>query len=68
MVTAVVNGRQEVVAVKIDREVVNPDDVEMLEDLVTAAINDGMRKARELQNEEISKVTGSLGLPPGLGF
>src|SRR5215208_4901490 len=66
-VTAVVNGRQEVVSVTIEREVVDPDDVEMLQDLIIAAVNDGLRRIRETAEEKMSRVTGGLRLPPGLG-
>ena len=68
MVTAVVNGRQEVVSIRIDPEVVDPDDVEMLQDLVLAAVNEGLNRAREMVNEEMGKLTKGLGLPniPGL--
>jgi len=66
MVTVVCNGRGDVVEVKIDREVADPDDLEMLQDLVVAAANDALRKARELLAQEMGRVTGGLGLPPGL--
>jgi len=68
MVTVVANGKQEILAVKIDREVVSPDDVEMLEDLVVAAVNQALTKAQEAANEEMSKVAGGLltNLPGGL--
>ena len=68
MVTAVVNGRQEVVSIRIDPEVVDPEDVEMLQDLVLAAVNEGLNRAREMVNEEMGKLTKGLGLPniPGL--
>lgn len=63
MITAVVNGAQELLSVKIEREIVNPDDVEMLQDLVRAAVNEALRKSRELMSEEMGKVTGGLGIP-----
>jgi hypothetical protein len=63
MVKALVNGQQEIVAVKISREVVNPDDVEMLEDLVVAACSQGLKKSRELREQELQKLTGGLKLP-----
>jgi DNA-binding YbaB/EbfC family protein len=66
MVTVVCNGRGEVVEVKIDREVAGPDDLEMLQDLVMAAANDALRKSRELLAQEMGRLTGGLGLPPGL--
>lgn len=67
-VTAVVTGRQELVEVRINPDVVDPEDVEMLQDLVTAAVNEGLRKAAELAAEEMNKATGGLaGLGGGLG-
>jgi len=65
MVTVVVNGKQELIDVKIDPEVVNPDDVEILEDLVVAAANQAREKAQEMAKEEMSKIAGGL-LPHGL--
>ncbi|MBI1865490.1 MAG: YbaB/EbfC family nucleoid-associated protein [Nitrospirae bacterium] len=67
MVTVVMNGRQEVQSVKIDRSVVNPDDVEMLEDLVSAAFNEALRRAQAMMSEEMAKVTGGLNIPGLLG-
>lgn len=64
MVTVVVNGRPEVVSIKIDREVVNPDDTEMLQDLILAAVNDGIARAKNMVNEEMTRITGGLNLPP----
>ncbi|HEY7460921.1 MAG TPA: YbaB/EbfC family nucleoid-associated protein [Gemmatimonadota bacterium] len=63
MVTAIVNGKQELVALKLEREVVNPDDVEMLEDLILAAVNEAMGRAGELAAEEMRKITGGMSLP-----
>lgn len=63
MVTAVVNGRFEIVSLKIEKDVVNPDDVEMLQDLITAAVNEGIRKAQEMAQTEMSKITGGLRIP-----
>ncbi len=63
MVKAFVNGNRELVAVKITPEVVDPDEVEMLEDLVTAAVTAGMKKAGELHEQEMNKLTGGLNLP-----
>jgi nucleoid-associated protein EbfC len=65
-VKAVVNGRQEVVSVAIDPAAVDPDDVEMLQDLITTAINDGLRQVRKTAEEKMARVTGGLRLP-GLG-
>jgi len=63
MVSVLVNGAQEVVAVKIDPQVVDPDDVAMLEDLILAAARQGLKKAHELAQEEMGKVTGGISLP-----
>ncbi|MBI5682587.1 MAG: YbaB/EbfC family nucleoid-associated protein [Deltaproteobacteria bacterium] len=63
MVTAVVNGKQELVSIKIDPSVVNADDVEMLQDLVAAAVNSAIKKSQEMMSEEMGKVTGGLNIP-----
>jgi DNA-binding YbaB/EbfC family protein len=63
MVTVEVNGRQEVVSIKIDPEVINRDDPQMLEDLVLAACNEALRKSRELVQQELGKLTGGLKIP-----
>lgn len=63
MVTVTANGKQEIVSVKIDPEVATPDDVEMLEDLVTAAANDALKKAQQMVSEAISKITGGMNIP-----
>ena len=70
MVTAKMNGRQELLSVKIDPEVVDPKDVEMLEDLVVAAVNQASKKSQELYEQEMAKLTGGLNIPglPGLPF
>ena len=66
-VVAYVNGAQEIQAVKIDPDAVDPEDVETLEDLVTAAVRQAMNAAKELRATEMAKVTGGMNLP-GLGF
>ncbi len=63
MVTAVANGKQEIVSIHIDPEVVNPEDVEMLQDLVVAAVNEALRRSQEMVQEEMAKVTGGLKIP-----
>ena len=67
MVTAKANGKQELLAIKIDPEVITRDDAQMLEDLVLAACNEALRKSRELVQQELGKITGGLKIP-GLGF
>jgi DNA-binding YbaB/EbfC family protein len=66
MVTVVANGRQEVLSIKIDPSVVDPNDLEMLQDLISAAVNEALRKSQDLMKEEMSKLTAGMGLPPGL--
>ena len=66
MVTVVANGGGQVVSIKIEKDAVNPEDVEMLEDLVLAAVNEALRRAQDMVSEEMSKLTGGLQLP-GLG-
>ena len=63
MVTVTANGRQEILSVKIDPSVVSMQDVEMLEDLVLAAVNEALRKSQEIITEEMSKVTGGIKIP-----
>jgi DNA-binding YbaB/EbfC family protein len=63
MVTVVANGKQDILSVKIDPEVVNKDDVEMLEDLIVAAVNEARKRSQDLMAGEISKLTGGLGVP-----
>lgn len=66
MVTAVANGAGELVSLKIEKDVVDPEDVEMLQDLILAATNEALRRAQEMVSEEMSKFTGGLNVP-GLG-
>lgn len=66
MVTVTANGAGQIISIKIEKDVVNPEDVEMLEDLVMAASNEALRRAQEMVNEEMSKLTGGLSLP-GIG-
>jgi len=68
MVTVVANGRQEILSIRIEPEVVDPDDIEMLQDLVMAAVNDALAKAKNMVSEEMGKITQGLNLPniPGL--
>ena len=63
MVTVTADGRGNVKEVKIDPTVVDPSDVEMLEDLVVAAVSDAQQRARQLYEEEMKKLTGGMGLP-----
>jgi len=67
VVTATVNGKRELTALEIKPEAVDPDDVEMLQDMVIAAVNEALRKAEDTANQNMSKLTGGLNLG-GLGF
>ena len=64
MVKVKVNGGEEVVDIKIEKDVINPDDKGMLEDLVLAAVNEGIKKAKKLRETELAKITGMV--MPGL--
>jgi nucleoid-associated protein EbfC len=66
MVTAVVSGAGELRTLTIDPDAVDPDDVEMLQDTVIAAVNDAFRRRRELEEERLGGLAGGFGLPPGL--
>jgi hypothetical protein len=63
MVNVVMNGKQEVLSIRIDPEVVNREDVEMLQDLIVAAVNGAIRKSQEMMAEEMKKITGGLSIP-----
>ncbi len=60
MVKVVVNGKFEIVSLQIEKDVVNPDDIEMLQDLIVAAVNEGIRKTQEMTSQEMSKITGGV--------
>ncbi|MFZ5453770.1 MAG: YbaB/EbfC family nucleoid-associated protein [Thermodesulfobacteriota bacterium] len=63
MVEAVANGRLELVSLRIDPEVATPDDVDMLQDLILAAVNEALNRAREMMAQEMAKLTGGLQIP-----
>jgi nucleoid-associated protein EbfC len=63
MISVVANGRQQIVSISIDKEVVDPDDVEMLQDLILAAVNDALSKAQEMVAGEMNKLTGGFNIP-----
>jgi len=63
MIKVVANGRNQVVSIRIEKEVVNPEDVEMLQDLILAAVNDALSKSQEMVAAQMSKLTGGLSLP-----
>lgn len=63
VVNVKINGKKEILSVKIDPEVVDPDDIETLEDLITAAVNEAIKKVESVSQDEMSKITGSMSLP-----
>jgi len=63
MVKVVANGRQQVLSIQMEKEVVDPDDVEMLQELILAAVNDALIKSQEMATQEMSKLTGGLNIP-----
>ena len=63
MVTVIANGKKEIMEISIDPEVIDPDDVEMLQDLIMAAINEALRQADEMVQSEMGKLTGGMGIP-----
>ncbi|SHI58571.1 hypothetical protein SAMN02745751_00657 [Dethiosulfatibacter aminovorans DSM 17477] len=62
-VKAVVNGKKELVNIEIQPEVVDPDDIEMLQDLIIAAVNEAVKKAEEMMEKEMGKITGGMNIP-----
>ena len=67
-VTVVANGAGDVISIKISKDVVDPEDVEMLEDLVLSGVKQAINKGKEMAQSEMGKLTAGMGLPPGLGF
>jgi DNA-binding YbaB/EbfC family protein len=63
MIKVTANGRQQVVSVKIEPEVVDPDDVQMLEDLIVSGVNEALKKAQDMVSEEMNKLTGGFNIP-----
>jgi len=63
MVTAVVSGKQQLISLTIDPKAVDPDDVEMLQDLVMVAVSEALKQSQKLADEEMGKVTGGLNIP-----
>jgi hypothetical protein len=68
MVTVTASGSQEIKSITIQPEAVNPEDVELLQDMILAAVTEALQKAKALEQERMGALTGGLGLPPGLGF
>lgn len=65
MVKVTANGRQEIIAIEIEEELLKPEEREMLQDLLVAGVNEALKKAKAMMEEELSKITGGLSLPPG---
>ncbi len=65
-VTVIANGAQEITSIKISKEIVDPNDIEVLEDLVLTAVQQALKKSKDLAAGEMGKLTGGMGLPPGL--
>jgi hypothetical protein len=63
MVSVEVNGSQEITKIAIDKSVVDPEDVEMLQDLVLAAVNEAVRKSKDMVQSEMSQITGGMNIP-----
>ncbi len=63
MVSVVVNGKGDILSAQVEKELMNPDEVEMLQDLFVAATNDALRKAKELGSQEMSHLTGGMKIP-----
>jgi DNA-binding YbaB/EbfC family protein len=63
MVKVVANGKQQIVAIQIEKEVVDPEDVEMLQDLIMAAVNDALTQSQEMVSTEMAKLTGGMSIP-----
>lgn len=66
MVTVIASGAMEIISIKIERDVVNPDDIDMLQDLITAAANEALRRAQQMISDDMSKISGGMNIP-GLG-
>lgn len=63
MVSVKVNGKQELLEISIEKDVINPEDVEMLQDLIVAAVNEGMKKAQQVMQDKLQGITGGLNIP-----
>lgn len=63
MVKVVVNGKQELISIEIEKEVVDPEDVEMLQDMIQAAVNEGLAKSQEMAQTEMAQLTGGMNIP-----
>lgn len=63
MIKVVANGKQQIISIEMEKEVVDPEDIEMLQDLILAAVNDALAKSQEMVSEQMSKITGGMNIP-----
>jgi nucleoid-associated protein EbfC len=63
MVKAVANGSQQIISIQLEKEIVDPEDIEMLQDMILAAVNDALARSQQMVSEEMSKLTGGLSIP-----
>ena len=63
MVKVVANGKQQILSIRVEKEVVDPEDVEMLQDLIVAAVNEALSRSQAMVNEEMGKLTGGMNIP-----
>ena len=63
MVTVIANGKQEIISINISPEIIDPSDVSMLQDLITAAVNTALKSSKDMMQEELSKITGGIKIP-----
>ena len=63
MVTVTANGKQEIISINISPEILDPNDISMLQDLITAAVNTALKSSKEMMQEELSKITGGIKIP-----
>jgi DNA-binding YbaB/EbfC family protein len=63
MVSVTVNGKNELLSIRIEKEVINPEDQTMLQDLIVSAVNEGIKKAQDMARAEMSKITGGINIP-----
>ncbi|MGB5159087.1 YbaB/EbfC family nucleoid-associated protein [Desulfobacterium sp. N47] len=63
MIKVVANGKQQIISIRIEKEVVDPEDVEMLQDLILAAVNDALTKSQDMVSQEMGKLTGGMNIP-----
>lgn len=66
MVTVAAKAKGEIISIKIEPEIVQDNDIEMLQDLITAAVNEALNRGQDIMKDEVAKAAGSMGLPPGL--